>query len=87
MNQNAGARLSSRIRSEKKVNPGSSRQHSAAVQTKGRLGGTRCKARSAMQGSRRAPQTRSTATALALARSGKHNLWHTKFTRSVGRAH
>ena len=38
--------------------------------------GAHCKAQSAMQGPRRAPQTRSTATALVVAQSGKHNLGH-----------
>ena len=37
------------------------------------LGGPRCKAQSAMQSPWQAPQTRGTATALAVARSGKQN--------------
>ena len=36
--------------------------------------GADCKAQSAMQGPQRAPQTRSTATALVVALRGKHNL-------------
>ena len=39
-------------------------------------GGQRCKARSAMQSPWQAPKTRSTATALARAQSGKHNGSH-----------
>ena len=42
--------------------------------------GLRRKAQSAMQGSWRAPQTRGTATALAVARSGKQNGSYAKFT-------
>ena len=38
--------------------------------------GAHCKAQSAMQGPQRAPQTRSTATALVVALRGKHNLGH-----------
>ena len=37
-----------------------------------------CKAQSAMQGPQRAPQTRSTATALVVALRGKHNHRHAK---------
>ena len=40
--------------------------------------GAHCKAQSAMQGPLRAPQTRSTATALVAALRGKHNLGHAK---------
>ena len=40
--------------------------------------GAHCKAQSAMQGPQRAPQTRSTATALVAAMRGKHNLGHAK---------
>ena len=40
--------------------------------------GAHCKAQSAMQGPQRAPQTRSTATALVAALRGKHNLGHAK---------
>ena len=50
-----------------------SREESSAIRY---CRGAHCKAQSVMQGPRRAPQTRSTATALVLARSGKHNLGH-----------
>ena len=40
-----------------------------------------CKAQSAMQSPQQAPQTRSTATALAVARSGKHNASHANAAR------
>ena len=42
--------------------------------------GSHCKAQSAMQGPQRAPQTRSTATALVVALRGKHNLRYAEFT-------
>jgi hypothetical protein len=51
-----------------------SRQLKSATQSSG----PRCKAQSAMQSPWQAPQTRSTATALAVARSGTHNPSHTK---------
>ena len=49
-------------------------------------GGPRCKAQGAMQSPQQAPQTRSTATALAVARSGKHNGSHANATLSACRA-
>ena len=45
----------------------------------GKKRGTHCKAQSAMRGPQRAPQMRSTATALAVALSEKHNLGHEKY--------
>ena len=51
------------------------------------LGGSRCKAQSAMQGQWSAPQTRGTATALAVARSGKQNLSHANALWPACRAH
>ena len=47
----------------------------------------RCKAQSAMQSPWQAPQTRSTATALAVARRGTHNGPHANATLSAFRAH
>ena len=50
--------------------------------------GQHCKALSALQGSWHAPQTRSTATAPAVARRGKQNPWQPKSSQPVGhRAH
>ena len=46
----------------------------------------RCKAQSAMQNPWQAPQTRSTATAVAVARSGGHNGWHANTTLAACRA-
>ena len=46
-------------------------------------GGQHCKAHSAMQSPWHAPQTRSTATALAVAQSGKQNAMHAKPHRRV----
>ena len=48
--------------------------------------GRRCKAHSAMQSPWRAPQTRSTATALAVALSGKQNRLHANTTAAVSPA-
>ena len=48
--------------------------------------GRRCKAHSAMQSPWRAPQTRSTATALAVALSGKQNRLHANTTSAVSPA-
>ena len=49
--------------------------------------GLRCKAQSAMQSPWQAPQTRSTATALAVALSGKQNRSHANTTSAVSPAH
>ena len=68
-------------------------QHGAGVQCTCKESRTRtlsgrpcCKAQSAMQSPRRASQTRSTTTALAVARSGKQNGSHASTTLSAYRA-
>jgi len=52
---------------------GQSGETTALARKFGHIGGPQCKARRALQRSWRAPQTRSTATALAVARSSKQN--------------
>ncbi len=67
-------------RPEEKVSKTGRRAEFQGVEIKNQGRGLRCKAQSAMQGPLPAPQTRSTATALAVARSGKQNLLHANAT-------
>jgi hypothetical protein len=67
---------------EKRELPGSISMGTHQPSKRGMRGsGEHCEARSAMQSHWQAPQTRSTATALAVARSGKHNASHENAAR------
>ena len=72
------------VRMSQREGPSRRRVLSAAKESRPRTrsGGPSCKAWNAMQTPWRAPQTRGTATALAVARSGKHNASHANAAHS-----
>ena len=80
MRQRASVRLvSARMKGPRSQCKSGGMSTSWEPRPKTQCGGVRCKAQSAMQNRWQVPQTRGTATALAVARSGKQNGSHAKF--------